>query len=132
MKKQTKREAADAAYMKTETLRGQIDAFDGVQGAVIDREVLVDHGQSAPPICGHCQAKMNDRAGGGWTHLKVWREGETRLQCNFCGGIVVVTQQVWEEVRHTAMQAFVDRSPNKAIYEKRKKMLEGQPTRGAE
>jgi hypothetical protein len=128
-KKPTKAER-DAAYMKTEGLRGQIDAFDGIQGAENDRAVIEDYGKSAPEICPHCQTKaMHFPAGGLWTHLKVWDQGH-RLQCNNCGGIVSVTEQVWIDVRELAIRTFVDRSPNKAVYEKRKGMLKRQ--RGAE
>lgn len=130
-KKASKCALADAAYLKTETLAGQIDAFDGVQGATSDRTVIEDYGKSAPELCPHCQQKMADRVGGFWTHLKVWDEGH-RLQCNLCGGIVRVTEEVWTDVRELAIRSFMDRSPNKTAYEKRKKLLEGKPTRGAE
>lgn len=132
-KKQTKRAAADAAYLKTETLRGQIDAFDGVQGATSDRTVIEDYGKSAPEICPHCQSKaaVHFASGGIWTHLHVWEEGY-RLQCNNCGGIVRVTPEIWQDVRELAIRSFVDRSPNTTAREKRKKLLDGKPTRGAE
>lgn len=108
MAKLTKKQQADAAYLKTETLRGQLDAFDGVQGATSDRTVIEDYGKSAPEICPHCQTKaVYFPAGGLWTHLKVWDQGH-RLQCNNCGGIVRVTEEVWTDVRELAVRTFTD------------------------
>lgn len=110
----SKRQRADEAYLKTETLAGQIDAFDGVQGADDERKPIHDDGRSAPEICPHCFKRMDQEAGGKWTHLKQWRpEDGCRLQCNFCGGIVVVNEIVWHEVRELAIATFRDRKAGK-------------------
>ena len=130
-KPKTKRELADAAYLKTETLRGQIDVFDGVQGKVSDRLPLYDEGNSPPPVCPHCQKQMDISVGGSWTHLKPWDENEWKLICNMCGGIVIVSGHVWMLVRGQAIQAFVDRSPDKTTYNRRKGMLSRDDERGA-
>lgn len=130
-KPRTKRDLADAAYLKTETLRGQIDAFDGVQGKITDHPPIFDDGKSPPPVCPHCQKHMDISVGGSWTHLKVWDSGN-RLQCDMCGGIVGVSQDVWVQVREAAIKAFVDRAPDKTSYERRKKMLIRDEMRGAE
>jgi hypothetical protein len=135
--KPTKREQSDAAYMKTEGLRGQIDAFDGVQGENPDHRLpLYDEGKSPPTVCPHCTKRMDAVVGGSWTHLKRWADDEEhnrwKLQCNQCGGIVIVSEDVWIQVRETAIKAFVDRSPDKTTYNKRKGMLSRDETRGAE
>ena len=132
----TKKELADAAYEKSERLRGQIDAFDGVQGQVTDHPPVFDEGRSPPPVCPHCRKRMDISVGGSWSHLRHWWASDTasewKLQCNMCGGIVIVSKDVWTQVREAAIQAFVDRSPTKDVYEKRKKLLSKDEFRGAE
>lgn len=128
--KPTKRELADAAYTKTETLRGQMDAFDGVQGENPDHRLpLYDEGTSPPRLCPHCGWQMDIYVGGSWTYLKPWGEDDWKLICNQCGGLVIVSEDVWRQVREEAIKSFVDRSPDKATYEKRKGMLNDRGAR---
>lgn len=107
----SKKALADEAYLKTETLRGQIDAFDGVQGADTTRPPIHDSGESPPPVCPHCFKAMGplNVAGGRWTHLKRWDNDPCQLQCNDCGGAVIVSEDVWQQVRELAIATFRDR-----------------------
>lgn len=103
---------ADAAYMKTETLRGQIDAFDGVQGDSPPERIVVE---GIPDRCPSCERAMNRPSD--WTHMMIRNPNTPQLQCGNCSTIVVVSMGSWETVREDSVKRFKDRfetTPKKA------------------
>ncbi len=98
------REKADAAYLKTETLRGQIDWLDGVQGDSPPERIAVE---GIPDRCPKCERAMNRPSD--WTHMMVRANGVHQLQCGNCAAIVVVTPENWTLVQADSVKRFKDR-----------------------
>lgn len=101
-------EKADAAYLRTETLRGQIDWLDGIQGDSPPERIAVE---GIPDRCPKCDRAMNRPSD--WTHMMRRAENIAantgQLQCGNCAAIVVVSFDCYEKVREDSLARFKDK-----------------------